>query len=72
MSVEKALLITAPATGNKQALVDAGFKDMPPYLYCHVTRETASTVLGRLQNVRNRTTLASRVYSLIRVRPRSK
>jgi hypothetical protein len=72
MSVEKALLITAPATGNKQALVDAGFKDMPPYLYCHVTRETASTVLGHLQNVRNRTTLASRVYSLIRVRPRSK
>lgn len=72
MSVEKTLLITAPTAGNKQALTDAGFRDMPPYLYCHVTRETASSVLGRLQNVRNRTTLASRVYSLIRVRPRTK
>jgi len=72
MSVEKTLLITAPANGNKQELMDAGFRDMPPYLYCNVTRETASTVLGRLTNVRNRTTLASRVYSLIRVRPHSK
>lgn len=68
--VEKTMLITT-GTQQRDQLIAAGFRDMPPYLYSYVTADTVGSVMARMTGVRNRTALASRVYSMLRVRPRA-
>lgn len=70
VTVDKIMLVTATPGEHRSTLLSAGFRDMPAFLYCNVTAETAGPVLNKLENVRNRTALASRVYTMLRVRPR--